>query len=112
LLSGLAAIYFAYPPEFSFHPGAAGTSLESLRLPHFYSEKIGPFRNIANSITERKLKRAKNKGKMKISSGDCGFSGQKHRFLSCAILLFHFSPGDLQLCPQSGTIWKRKSLLL
>jgi hypothetical protein len=40
LLSGLAAIYFAYPPEFSFHPGAAGTSLESLRLPHFSSEKI------------------------------------------------------------------------
>src|SRR5258707_10118929 len=27
LLSGLAAIYFAYPPEFSFHPGTAGTSL-------------------------------------------------------------------------------------
>src|SRR5262250_334741 len=40
LLSGLAAIYFAYPPEFSFHPGAAGTSRRILPTTHFVSEKI------------------------------------------------------------------------
>src|SRR5215467_7547246 len=63
LLSGLAAIYFAYPPKFSFHPGAAGTSLESLRLPHFYSEKIRAVRQYSQLNYGTQVKISEKQGK-------------------------------------------------
>jgi len=63
LLSGLAAIYFAYPPEFSFHPGAAGTSLEFFRLPHVYSEKTRAARDYSqvSLITQAKIRKKSGK---------------------------------------------------
>src|SRR5262249_34515458 len=84
LLSGLAAIYFAYPPDFSFHPGAARTSLEFFRLPHVYSEKTRAARDYSQVSLITQAETRKNQGKTKIFSHNCGFSGQKRRFSSLA----------------------------
>jgi hypothetical protein len=58
-------------------PAQPGPASNLFDYPIFLAKKFGPFRNIANSVRERKLKCAKNKGKMKISLEDCGFSSQK-----------------------------------
>src|SRR4029077_2651380 len=80
LLSGLAAIYFAYPPEFSFHPGAAGTSRGFLRLPHFHGEKTRAAPEYSQVGKGTQVKMLENWAKMKIFFWHCGFSGQKQRF--------------------------------
>jgi hypothetical protein len=55
LLSGLAAISSAYPPDLSIHPGTAGTSREQEK-PLFSCKKLGPNRTIAKEEKERKGK--------------------------------------------------------
>jgi hypothetical protein len=93
LLSGLAAISSAYPPDLSIHPGAAGTSHEQEK--HVFSrKKLGPNRTIAKEEKERKGKWSKKAEKQRffyehvqnvlISCGKTRFRGKFGR--DCGVL--------------------------
>jgi hypothetical protein len=67
LLSGLAAIYFAYPPECSFHPGETGTSREaSSTTPFSLAKKSGPKGTIAQvgKITQGNMRKKSGKNEV------------------------------------------------
>jgi len=61
-------------------PAQPGPAAKLLRLPHFHGEKIRAERDYSQVAKITQVKMRKNQGKMKIFSGDCGFSGQKQQF--------------------------------
>jgi hypothetical protein len=68
----------AYPPDFAFHPGCAGTGLDAIEAgsesatPQIVREILGPGRTIAKENQERKEKSQKKAGKMGFFDVGCG----------------------------------------
>jgi hypothetical protein len=68
LLSGLAAISSAYPPDLSIHLETIEASREQEK-PLFSCKKLGPNRTIAKEEKERKGKSAKKAEKQRFFCG-------------------------------------------